>query len=219
MAKSREVETAVKSVERVRDRRQQLVEAAVEVFMARGYHATTVRDIGAAANLTQGTIYNYVRTKDDILYLACDYVVTAYFEGVRRALEDVGEHGNRIEAIVRALVEVMYEYQDYILLLYHESHALDRESLRPILARVEEFNTFIGEALVDAGLDAEGERLAILTNLVTYIPTMVALRRWLLDRSARREAVVDAVVQFILSGLDGMQEPVRRPAAARTGTA
>ena len=197
----RHIKTAVKDEDRVRDRRQQLVEAAVQVFMAKGFHTTTVRDIGQAANLTQGTIYNYVRSKDDILYLVCDHVVTAYQDAVRASLADLGEDEPALEAIVRAVTETMYDYQDYILLIYHESHALDRGSLHAILGRVEEFVAFIREAMLAAGVRAEERQMEVLANIVTFLPTMVALRRWLLRRVASREEVIDSLTRFMLRGL------------------
>lgn len=198
----RQVETAVKDENRVRDRRQQLIDAAVRVFMEKGFHETTVRDIGKAADLTQGTIYNYVRSKDDILYLACDHVVTAYQDAVRLSLANLREREDALEAILRAVIETMYDYQDYILLIYHESHALNRDSLHSILARVEEFVDFIKEAMVAAGVAGNGTTLHIWANVVTFLPTMVALRRWQLRRVPSRQEVVDALVVFMMKGLE-----------------
>jgi AcrR family transcriptional regulator len=203
MSVQRRIKSTVKSRERVWDRRAQLVEAAIRVFRDKGFHATTVREIGAAAGLTQGTIYNYVRSKDDILYLVCDSVITAYQDGVRSAIESVEGQPHRMEAALHALIGVMYEHQDDILLLYHESHALDRRSLHAILARVAEFHRFVEETLCD-GLDETDPALsnrALITNIVTYLPTIVAQRRWLLDRTVPKHQVIDGLVCFMMRGL------------------
>jgi AcrR family transcriptional regulator len=198
---TRHVKTAVKDEGRVRDRRQQLVDAAVKVFIDKGFHSTTVRDIGRAAGLTQGTIYNYVSSKDDILYLACDHVVGAYQDAVREALANVAQREDALEAIIRALIATMYDYQDYILLIYHESHALNRDSLHSILARVEEFVEFIKKAMAAAGVRGDDTDMHILANIVTFLPTMVAQRRWLLKSVKTRERVIDTLVTFMLKGL------------------
>src|SRR5712672_2474894 len=86
------VHASVKSERKVQDRRAALVGAATKIFMKKGFHAATVREIGDAAGLTQGTIYNYVRSKDDILYLVCDEAITAYQDAVREALKGVEPH-------------------------------------------------------------------------------------------------------------------------------
>ena len=46
--------------------RTALLEAGYELFVTQGYHATSTRDIAAAAGLAVGGIYNYFRSKEDI---------------------------------------------------------------------------------------------------------------------------------------------------------
>jgi len=201
----------------VRDRRQQLVEAARVVFLRKGYHDTTVRDIGRQAGFTQGTIYNYVRSKSDILYLVCDELVRAYQDAVARAVEGVTDPALRLSSAVRAVVEVLYEHQDAILLLYQESHALDRRSLHGILGRVGEYIEMFERLLADAAREGRiapvNARLA--ANVVTFLPTIVALRRWDLGGRVPREALLSGVAEFLLRGLGAVdlgQET--RPATA-----
>ena len=199
----RQVKTATKDADLVRDRREQLIRAAIKVFGEKGFHQTTVRDIGRAARLTQGTIYNYVRSKEDILFLVCDRVVTEYQDSVRRALSANGDATERLGAALRGIVSVMIERQATILLLYHESHNLDRRSLRVILARVDEFITAFEQLLMEAnrGRQRLPRDFRLLANIVTFLPTMVALRRWALPRRISREKLVSELTDFILRGL------------------
>jgi AcrR family transcriptional regulator len=205
----------IKDRELVRDRRRQLVEAALVVFLRKGYHDTTVREIGREAGLTQGTIYNYVRSKGDILYLVCDEVVRAYQDAVARAVEGVNDPGSRLSGAVRAVAEELYDQLDAILLMFQESHALDRRSLKNILERVSEyivmFERLLGEAARDGRIPPVHRRLA--ANIVTFLPTMLALRRWDLRRRMSREAMLDGVTAFLLRGLgasDRIAVPARR---------
>jgi AcrR family transcriptional regulator len=59
-------------------RRQELVDAAVAVFSARGVSATSVDDIVRAAGVAKGTFYLYFATKDD----AVNAVAASMVEGV-----------------------------------------------------------------------------------------------------------------------------------------
>ena len=49
-------------------RKQQIVDAAVELMHDAGFAGTSVRDIGAAVGLLSGSLYHYFREKEDILY-------------------------------------------------------------------------------------------------------------------------------------------------------
>ncbi len=47
--------------------RRQIIEAAAELFAEKGFHRTTTKDIALAADVSEGTIYNYFDNKDDLL--------------------------------------------------------------------------------------------------------------------------------------------------------
>lgn len=52
---------------RPEDRPREILAAALTVFARRGYNATRLDDIAAAAGVTKGTIYYYFKNKDDLL--------------------------------------------------------------------------------------------------------------------------------------------------------
>jgi AcrR family transcriptional regulator len=201
--RNRRVISNVKSGKRVGARRAQLVEAAMKLFARKGFHTTTVREIGRAAGLTQGTIYNYVRSKEDILYLVCDTVLTQYQDAVVRAVHTTGGKKARIEAAVRALIDGVPENEEELLLIFQESHALNRKSIHAILSRMEAFNSIVGRAMqLDSGvvaLPSGNQCLAI--NIVTFLPTIIALRRWALRGKVSRRDLVEGLVEFTLRGL------------------
>jgi AcrR family transcriptional regulator len=201
--RARPVKAASKDPDLVRERRKLLVDAAVRVFKEKGFHETTVRDIGREAGMTQGTIYNYVESKDDILYLVCDQIVSEYQEETRKALDNSSGAGNRVRSAVTAVCEVMDKHQEEILLIYQDSHLLDAKSRRVILARVEEFvglfETILAEAAKELGKPLPDPHFA--ANVLTFLPTMIALRRWSLKNRRPREQLIQQLTDFLVRGL------------------
>lgn len=199
----RQIKAVTKDAELVREKREQLIAAAIRVFIEKGFHNATVRDIGRAAGMTQGTIYNYVRSKDDILYLVCDRIVSEYQEETRKELESSHDPAARIRSAVHAVCEVMYQHQEEILLIYQDSHLLEPRSLKVILARVEEFigmfETIVSQALREIRGPKPNTRLA--AHILTFLPVMLALRRWSLYRDLAHEQVVDGLTDFLVRGL------------------
>jgi hypothetical protein len=77
-------------------------------------------------------------------------VVTKYQDSVRRALVSNDDAIERPSAVLRGIVNVMIERKSTILILYHESHNLERRSLRVILARVGEFTADFERLVAEA---------------------------------------------------------------------
>lgn len=200
---TRAVKSTVKDGPLITERRDQLVSAAVQVFKAKGFHEATIRDIGTLAGMTQGTIYNYVQSKDDILYLVCDRLVSQYQEETERALSATKDSAKRLEAVATVLAEVIFDHQDEILLIYQNTHLLDRKALRVILARVqgfvETFEALIQESAARAGIKLDDPYIA--AHIFTFLPTIVALRRWAFGRSVPRERLVATISKFLVRGV------------------
>ena len=47
--------------------RQKILDAALEVFAKQGYHSSTVDAIAKTAGISKGLLYNYFKSKDDVL--------------------------------------------------------------------------------------------------------------------------------------------------------
>ncbi|MGA7324560.1 MAG: TetR/AcrR family transcriptional regulator [Rhodomicrobium sp.] len=200
----RSVHSVTKNSELIRDRREQIIQAAIRVFAAKGFHEATVRDIGGEAQLTQGKLYNYIRTKEDILFLVCDRIVTEYLDRVREALLLEGDPKARLEAAIKGILRVMWARPDSILLLYHESHNLESNSLKVILGRVDEFIICFEKLLNEAKVlhKPDEPRIRLLANIVTFLPTMVALRKWALPETLSEEEMTAEIAAFMLRGLE-----------------
>lgn len=196
-------------VARVKDRtlaewrRAQIVLAARAVFREKGFHKSTVRDIGRAADVTQGTLYNYIRTKEDILFLICDELVNTYRALIQKVIELHPSPEQRLRAALEGLIQIIHEHQDNVLLMDQESHSLPRKALRHVLSRVgsliEEFAELVKNCSVTMNLPPTNSKL--VANIVTFLPAIVALRRWELRRCSKHPEVVHELIEFMMRGL------------------
>ncbi|HYF20867.1 MAG TPA: TetR/AcrR family transcriptional regulator [Ramlibacter sp.] len=193
------IATPIKDTALIAERRNQIVEAATAVFLEKGYHAATTRDVVLRAGLAQGSLYNYVRTKPDILYLVADKAVEDYQNTIHEALEGVQGPEERLRVAIRAAVTSQYEHRDAIALVMREGHALEDTARRALRKRADQFFDLMC-ALVEEGLPRRRGRKAsakLLAETITYLPTMVAMRPWRLAGEGTQQQVVDALVETI----------------------
>ena len=105
--------TAPARAPRQDNRRRHLLDAAAGLICRRGYHATSMRDIGRATNMLPGSIYYHFASKEELL-------VAIYAEGVRRIAERVdgavahaSDPMKRLEAACVAHLEMLLADSDY----------------------------------------------------------------------------------------------------------
>ena len=209
MLAGRVIEAQVKSEERVAERRATIAKAAARVFARKGFHGATIRDVAEAAGLTQGNLYNYVRSKDDILYLVHQDLTARYTRDVQRAIEGLQDPRARLRAALTAFVRAMRERHADITLIYQETHALGEESRRAVLAQtqafIQRFAQLIEEARA-AGMALPGAG-PLAADIETFLPVMLSLRAWRLRDIMPGDAAEAELVGFLMRGL-GIQDGV-----------
>lgn len=81
-------------------RQTEIIRAAAKVFKAKGYHAATIQDIADEVGLLKGSLYHYVASKEELLYLVVKDPITRVY----RKLEKIADgKGSAREKIVRAI--------------------------------------------------------------------------------------------------------------------
>ena len=205
----REVETRIKDAELIEIRRKQIIEGALRVFTKKGFHDATVREIADEAGLTMGSLYNYIRTKEDIIFVVYDYVTKFLREEMRKAIQGITDPEERLKAALQQNLNAVNQHQDTIMFLYKASALLSKESLYVVLERETEYIELFEDLLKEyfKGQDIDKDRLRIAADLLPYIPVIVSLRRWSLKRRFDSiDAVMEGILEFILRGIGFISE-------------
>ncbi|CAB4745194.1 TetR/AcrR family transcriptional regulator [Nocardioides ginkgobilobae] len=171
-----------------RERRAQLLESALEVFVAQGYHAAAMDDIAERAGVSKPVLYQHFPGKLE-LYLAlldrsCDQII----DNCRAALESTEDNKLR----VGATMDVFYEYVAHdtgAFRLVFESDLTNEPAVREQVDRVttECAALIAGVIQQDTGFSDEASRL-LAVSLVGM--AQVSARFWLTEAGglARDEA-------------------------------
>jgi AcrR family transcriptional regulator len=160
-------------------RRAQLLESALDVFVAQGYHAAAMDDIADRAGVSKPVLYQHFPGKLD-LYLAlldkaCDQVI----QGVREALASTTDNKERVAATTEAFYRYVANAGGAFRLVF-ESDLTSEPAVRERVDRVtHECADAIAEVIADdTGFPAESSRL-LAVALVGM--SQVSARYWLAD--------------------------------------
>ena len=131
--KKRVVHASIKDERLIKKRRDQMINGAVKLFIEKGFHRTTTREIARAAGFSIGTLYEYIREKEDVLYLVCDRIYDQVKERLQQFLDT---ERTTIEALRQGIANyfrVVDDMQDEVLVMYQEVKSLPKDALTYVL--------------------------------------------------------------------------------------
>lgn len=104
--------------------RDEILSAAAKAFAERGYHGMSMRDLAKATNRSPATLYNYVDSKEDLLYLIQKHAFEELLASGRAAVAGTEDAAERMHRFVLAHVRFFADRQYLMRVLIHEAAAL-----------------------------------------------------------------------------------------------
>ncbi|MGE0230660.1 MAG: TetR/AcrR family transcriptional regulator [Flavobacteriaceae bacterium] len=197
------VRAQVSDVSLVQQRREQIVEAAVELFSRQGFYRTTVQEVAARAGMSTGSIYHYARTKEDILLLALLSVLHSYATEIPQALEGVADPMERLWRAVGAYCRVIDSRRAATVLAYRSTKSLPRKQQEMVKDAELETNRLIADCVADcraAGLIRDVD-VDMATHLFVMFAHSWALKHWRLQQSMSRTEFLSRGFDILFTGI------------------
>jgi AcrR family transcriptional regulator/NAD(P)-dependent dehydrogenase (short-subunit alcohol dehydrogenase family) len=197
------IPTTIKSKELVKKRREQIVRSAIKLFARKGYYRTTLQDLAEDLGVSHGNIYKYVGSKEDIHFLIHEYLFEIVWERTERGLKDISDPVEKLRRLIKCRFSAVYDLPEAFLLMYRQSHVLNRELLKTLLKSEREALSRIEEVLdecVKEGL-VRDFNTRVVSNLLSLMVDTWALKRWDLRGHTTQLEMENTVLDIFFHGL------------------
>ncbi|RVW04613.1 TetR/AcrR family transcriptional regulator [Rhodococcus spongiicola] len=181
-------------------RRLQLLAAASEVFVSRGYHAAGMDEIAECAGVSKPVLYQHFPGKLELYVAVLQSYVDSLISGVRQALRSTTDNKQRVRAAVQAFFDFVDNDTQGFRLVF-ESDLMGEPQVQ---RRVEQATEACVDAVFDlvahdSGLDPYRARI-LAVGLVGA--SQFTARYWLeAARPIPKEEAVDTTVALAWGGL------------------
>ncbi|MGE5703753.1 MAG: TetR/AcrR family transcriptional regulator [Clostridia bacterium] len=196
------IPSLVKDPKLIEKRREQIVEAAVDLFIHKGFHKTTTREIARASGFSIGTLYEYIESKEDVLYLVCDAIHAEVENRLREAITVNGSGMTVLKLALRSFFRVMDQMSDRVLLIYQEAKSLPNETLRYVLGREEAISGIFAELLrkgiADKSIHIDEKHVKLMADNILVLGEMWVFRRWALKKHYTLEEFIEKQTALLL---------------------
>jgi AcrR family transcriptional regulator len=175
--------TSVQNQSLIQSRREQICEAALSLFLEKGFAATTIRDICARSGVNQASIYDYIANKNDIL---------------RRLLNQLWFRED-VSTLPIILLDENLSLEDAFEKYFRESWSMKRDGT---LLHAREFAVMkdLADQLAPRlGMHSDDQRLDIVANLMVFLSAFGPMRDWLI-----RDIPDEVILRTISAGAAAM---------------
>ncbi len=106
---------------------EDILTAAIQLFQEKGYHATSVQDIADVVGLQKGSLYHYIRGKDDLLAQIITRALGRYVQELQAIVTSNRPARDRLREAVRTHIRIIAENLGMLTIFLRESPALTPE--------------------------------------------------------------------------------------------
>jgi AcrR family transcriptional regulator len=180
-----------------------IVSAAVKLFAAKGFDATTVQEVVDAASVTKGALYHYFGSKDDLLFEIYRSLIGRQMADLDRIVAADEGPARTVRAILVSLVETTAASVDETAVFVREMHKLDadrmaafraerrryHETFRAVIEKAQESGEFSSQVPAETAV-------LIALGVVNQLPT------WYRPDGPKSASVLAGeIADFVLAGL------------------
>ncbi|MBN2569524.1 MAG: TetR/AcrR family transcriptional regulator [Deltaproteobacteria bacterium] len=107
-----------------KNRKRKILEAALTIFAEKGVKDTTISEISKAAGVSDATVYEYFKSKEDLLFAIPEKKTTESLEFMEKIIPYIDDPVSQVRAIVREYLNLYQINPDYgaLIVLHLKSY-------------------------------------------------------------------------------------------------
>ena len=182
-------------------KKQMIMEAAAKLFRDRGYSATSMRDLAKAVHLQASSLYNHIKSKQEILKEICFHNARHFLAGVEQIIQEESGPEAQLKALILLHLKVATSDATSITSFNDEWRHLDQPELDQFIKLRKRYETHF-RSIIEQGIEEKIFR-PVDPSIVMY--TILSSLRWVYDwyrpdRADSIEKIGDEIVALVLRG-------------------
>ncbi|RZK18686.1 MAG: TetR/AcrR family transcriptional regulator [Hymenobacter sp.] len=184
--------------------RQLILDEAARLFKERGFGSSSMRDLGARVGLDAASMYNHIKSKDEILGSICFQVSDTYIAQLREVEQMTATYPEKITELLRRHVRLMTRHGAAVSVANNEWKALTEPRLTKFKQARKQYEKGFA-ALIEQGI-AAGELQAVNVSVALFM--LLSAVRWveLWYRPGRGLSAADLEADLLTMLLDGLKK-------------
>ncbi|GGG49493.1 TetR/AcrR family transcriptional regulator [Hymenobacter glacieicola] len=185
------------------NKRQLILEEAAKLFKQKGFSGTSMRDLAGEVGIEAASMYNHIKSKDEILELICFRVSSTYISQLAEIEATEAPFVEKIKSLIRLHIRLMIEDGAAVSVANHDWKYLPEPALTEFKDARKQYEKGFA-ALIEQGI-AAGEFQPVNVSVALF--TILSAVRWVElwyrpGRELSAEELEANIVTMLLTGLE-----------------
>ena len=185
-----------------------ILRKAANIFAAKGYHSTSMRDISRETGASLAGLYHYCKSKEELLFLIQDNCFGRVLERLQERLQETSEPIDKLRLVIENHLSFFAANMAEMKVLSHEAESLAGEMREHVSNKKQDYTRLVRKILseVQQARHAAGPKVDL--TVATY--ALFGMMNWIYNwfdpgGSLSVSELVDNITRLFLSGfLAGM---------------
>ena len=182
--------------------REDILEAAAQIFREKGFHGASMSDIAEAVNLQKASLYHHVSSKQELLLEILDQALQLLLDRISSITIQNITADKKLRLMIRGYLQILVENIDLAAVLLFEHRSLERKQHARHVPNRDKFESLWKDVL------AEGVRTRTFKCDDPALTTraLLGLMNWTItwyrpDGGKTSEQIADDYSNLLLNGL------------------
>ncbi|WP_139920822.1 TetR/AcrR family transcriptional regulator [Hymenobacter sp. DG01] len=185
------------------NKRQLILEEAAKLFKQKGFGGTSMRDLAGEVGIEAASMYNHIKSKDEILELICFRVSSTYISQLAEIEATDAPYVEKIKALISLHIRLMIEDGAAVSVANHDWKYLREPALTEFKDARKQYEKGFA-ALIEQGI-AAGEFQPVNVSVALF--TILSAVRWVElwyrpGRELSAEELEANIITMLLTGLE-----------------
>ena len=182
--------------------REDILEAAAQVFRQKGYHGASMEDIARAVNLQKPSLYHHVSSKQEILLALLNRALELLLERISAIANQGIPADQKLQEMVRAYLQILADNTDMSAVLLFEHRSLERKQHARHVPHRDRFEALWRDVL-EEGVST---RLFVCDDPALATRAILGILNWTItwyhpDGALEIDEIADRYSKLLLNGL------------------
>lgn len=184
------------------DRKTEIVTIAAQLFKEKGYSAVTMRDMAQAMNIKAASLYNHIKSKQEILVLIVIEIAEEFTNTMLQIVNSNETAIQKLEKVIQLHIDITLRNPDALACLNNDWMHLSDAELTYFIKMREEYEANFRTMIKEGIANNEIKNLNVEVIIFSTLSTLRTLYLWYgKKKSPNAEVLKSNMIEVLLNGI------------------